>query len=60
LHLNDFGTAKSSIIDEDRINTSHDTKPGTLAFIAPEIICATTENPDMTKQDVWAVGIIAY
>ena len=60
LHLNDFGTAKSSIIDETRINTSYDTKPGTLAYMAPEIISATTENPDMTKQDVWAVGIIAY
>jgi eukaryotic-like serine/threonine-protein kinase len=60
LHLNDFGTAKSSIIDEERINTSHGITTGTTAYMAPEIISATTENPDMTKQDVWAVGIIAY
>jgi eukaryotic-like serine/threonine-protein kinase len=62
LHLNDFGTAKSSIIDEDRINTSHDTKTGTTAYMAPEILNATPDDPtpDITKQDVWAVGIIAY
>ena len=61
LHLNDFGTAKSSIIDEKRIhNTSIDTKPGTVAYMAPEILNALIQNPINTKQDVWAIGIIAY
>jgi serine/threonine protein kinase len=60
LHLNDFGTAKSSIVDQNRIDTSIDTKPGTVAYSAPEILDALLENPDITKQDVWAIGITAY
>jgi len=60
LHLNDFGTAKSSIVDKNRIDTSIDTKPGTVAYMAPEILNALIVNPDNTKQDVWAIGIIAY
>ena len=42
LHLNDFGTAKSSIIDESRIlNTSINTNTGTVAYMAPEILNAS-------------------
>jgi serine/threonine protein kinase len=60
LHLNDFGTAKSSIVDKNRIVTSVDAKTGTVAYMAPEILNALIKNPDITKQDVWAIGIIAY
>jgi serine/threonine protein kinase len=60
LHLNDFGTAKSFIIDKNRIDTSIDTKPGTVAYMAPEILNALLIDHDSTKQDVWAIGIIAY
>jgi serine/threonine protein kinase len=60
LHLNDFGTAKSSIVDDTRINTFLDTRPGTVAYMAPEILNDLIESPDITKQDVWAIGIIAY
>jgi len=28
--------------------------------LAPEILKAMTGKPDMTKQDVWAIGVIAY
>jgi serine/threonine protein kinase len=59
LHLNDFGTAKSTIIDENRIKTSVGFNPGTLFYMAPEIV-NSTENSIVTKQDVWAIGVIAY
>jgi serine/threonine protein kinase len=41
LHLNDFGTAKSTIIDENRIKTSIGFSPGTLFYMAPEILNST-------------------
>jgi serine/threonine protein kinase len=59
LHLNDFGTAKNSIMNELRENTASGTWNGTLNYLAPEILNAK-KNPDMTKQDVWAIGVIAY
>ena len=60
LHLNDFGTAKCSIIDDQRINTSIGNNPGTTSYMAPEIIDAILVAPVITKQDVWAIGVIAY
>ena len=60
LHLNDFGTAKSSIIDDQRINTTVGNNPGTISYMAPEIINAILVAPPITKQDVWAIGVIAY
>ena len=59
MYLNDFGTAKSSIMNELRVNTASGTWNGTLNYLAPEILNATNK-PDMTKQDVWAIGVIAY
>jgi serine/threonine protein kinase len=38
LHLNDFGTVKSSIIDEKRIRTNTGTTVGTIEYMAPEIL----------------------
>jgi serine/threonine protein kinase len=50
LHLNDFGTAKSTIIDENRIlNTTTGNANGTTDYMAPEIINAKTEKPVITK-----------
>jgi serine/threonine protein kinase len=49
LHLNDFGTAKSSIIDENRINSTVGTNPGTTSYMAPEILDALTAAPVITK-----------
>jgi serine/threonine protein kinase len=49
LHLNDFGIAKSSIIDENRIKTTAGHNPGTTEYMAPEIINAKTESPIITK-----------
>ena len=49
LHLNDFGIAKSSIIDENRIKTTTGHNHGTTEYMAPEIINARTERPIITK-----------
>ena len=49
LHLNDFGTAKSSIIDENRINSTVGTNAGTTSYMAPEILDAITAAPVITK-----------
>ena len=49
LHLIDFEIAKSSINDEDRLNTTTGRNLGTLAYMAPEIVSAITEKPDITK-----------
>jgi len=40
LHLNDFGTVKSSVIDEKRIKTTTGTTVGTIEYMAPEILAA--------------------
>ena len=62
LHLIDFFYAKSSIYDENYIYriTSEGYSNDWLYYMAPEIINDTTDREDMTKQDVWAIGIIAY
>jgi serine/threonine protein kinase len=60
LHLNDFGLAKSNISHNDRITTTAGRNNGTIAYMAPEIHDAIHKKPDITKQDVWAIGIIAY
>jgi serine/threonine protein kinase len=60
LHLNDFGRAKSYITNENIINTSFDTKICSFNHMAPEIHLKPTETADITKQDVWAIGVIAY
>jgi serine/threonine protein kinase len=49
LHLNDFGTSKSSIIDGMRLNTTVGNPKGTQCYLAPEIIKATSEFPVMSK-----------
>ena len=49
LHLNDFGAAKNSIIDEKRINTTIGNNPGTISYLAPEIIDAILLAPVFTK-----------
>jgi eukaryotic-like serine/threonine-protein kinase len=59
LHLNDFGTAKSTIIDENKIISSIGFNHGTLFYMAPEIL-NSTEKSVVTKEDVWAIGVIAY
>jgi hypothetical protein len=49
LHLNDFGTAKSSIIDGKRVNIALGDPIGTIEYMGPEIFNAKTEIPDITK-----------
>jgi serine/threonine protein kinase len=50
LHLNDFGTVKSTIKDENRLSSNTGTNPGTAEYLAPEIINAKTFKPtDISK-----------
>ena len=46
-------------MNELRMSTASGFWNGTLKYLAPEILNAK-KNPDMTKQDVWAIGVIAY
>jgi serine/threonine protein kinase len=56
LHLSDFGISKN-IKDTERVASSLKNVKGTPKYLAPE---AHNENPYITKQDVWAIGVIAY
>ena len=49
LYLNDFGLAKSSISDNDRISTTTGRNNGCTYYMAPEIHDAIEEKPDITK-----------
>jgi serine/threonine protein kinase len=60
LYLNDFGIAKTSISDNGRITTSSGCYPGVIEYTPPEIFNAIKEKPDITKRDVWAIGVTAY
>jgi serine/threonine protein kinase len=59
LHLSDFGVSKN-ISDKDRISSALYNVKGTNEYLSPEIHNAKLEKPNMTKQDVWAIGVIAY
>ena len=56
LHLSDFGIAKN-IKDKDRMASSANNKKGTDEYLAPEV---HNKKPSITKQDVWAIGVIAH
>ena len=56
LHLSDFGIAKN-IKDTERLPSSANSKKGTDEYLAPEV---HLKKPSITKQDVWAIGVIAY
>ena len=59
LHLTDFGISKN-ISDKERVESGLTNMKGTSEYLSPEIHNAKKEKPNMTKQDVWAIGIIAY
>jgi serine/threonine protein kinase len=54
LHLSDFGIAKNI---KDTMRQPSSMKKGTAEYLAPEV---HNENPHISKQDVWAIGVIAY
>lgn len=56
LHLTDFGIAKN-MQDLERMQSNKSNKKGTNEYLAPE---NHMENPHITKQDVWAIGVIIY
>jgi serine/threonine protein kinase len=61
LHLSDFGLAKNTKPDYDRLTTAKGVLKGTVAFLAPEFLEEEQkEKPDISKQDVWSIGVITY
>ena len=59
LHLSDFGVAKN-ISDNERLTSTITNEKGTNEYLSPEIHRAKLEKPNMTKQDVWAIGVMTY
>ena len=59
LHISDFGIAKN-ISDKQRLSSALSNVKGTNEYLAPEIHNAIEVKPNITKQDVWAIGVIAY
>jgi len=59
LHLSDFGVAKNTS-DNKRMSSSTNNVKGTNEYLAPEIHNAIGVKPNIAKQDVWAIGVIAY
>jgi eukaryotic-like serine/threonine-protein kinase len=62
LHLSDFGFAKNTKPDYTRDTTGlGDAAKGTVEYMAPEILDPPNDKkPDISKQDVWSIGVIAY
>jgi serine/threonine protein kinase len=60
LHLNDFGLAKNTKADYSRPTSTMGRIKGTIEYVAPEILNAALAKPNISKQDVWSIGVIAY
>ena len=63
VHLSDFGKVKNSNPNYERDESSMGVIKGTEEYLPPEVLEETkssTEKPPFTKQDVWAIGVIAY
>jgi serine/threonine protein kinase len=60
LHINDFGIAKNTKPDYERITSLLGDAKGSIEYLAPEILDAQEVKPDISKQDVWSIGVIAY
>ena len=60
LHLNDFGLAKKAKPDYARLTSSIGAIKGTVEYLAPEILNSKLAKPNISKQDVWSIGVIAY
>ena len=60
LHLSDFGLTKNMKPDYTRLTSSIGAIKGTVEYLAPEILNARLAKPNISKQDVWSVGVIAY
>ena len=60
LHLSDFGQAKNTKPDYTRRTSKTGSLKGTVEYLAPEILNASLAKPNISKQDVWSIGVIAY
>jgi NIMA (never in mitosis gene a)-related kinase len=58
MHLSNLGV--KIITEYDRILTRAGPIKDTLRYQAPEILNAKEKKPNFTKQNVWAIGVIAY
>jgi serine/threonine protein kinase len=46
--------------DYTRLTSSMGSIKGTVEYLAPEILNARQAKPNISKQDVWSIGVIAY
>jgi serine/threonine protein kinase len=46
--------------DYTRLTTPAAKIKGTIEYVAPEILNAILAKPNISKQDVWSIGVIAY
>ena len=60
LHLSDFGVAKNIKATYTRMTTLGAKIHGTVEYAAPEILNETIAKPNISKQDVWSIGVMAY
>ena len=60
LHLRDFGTAKNINPDSTRLITHTGGIKGAVEYLAPEILNARLAKPNISKQDIWSMGVIMY
>jgi serine/threonine protein kinase len=60
LFLNDFGLAKNLKPDYTRLTSSAGVAKGTVEYMAPEILFFNPAKPNISKQDMWSIGVIAY
>ena len=62
IHVIDFGLAKDAKLDNQRVFTSVGSNVGTYEYMAPEYLLRDRSQPIQIfeKQDVWAIGVIAY
>ena len=58
MHLSNLGV--KIITEYDRILTRAGPIKDTLRYQAPEILNSKEKKPNITKQNVWAIGVIAY
>ena len=61
LHLSDFGVAKNTRPEYPRISTNKELLKGTVVYSPPEALNPLKDKKmDISKRDVWSIGVIAY
>ena len=60
LHLSDFGAAESILQQKISVCAQPIPHINTVKYRAPEILKYIKQKPNITKQNVWSIGVIAY